>query len=131
MVPFCCRWQVADGKSHIGTTVLRWVARVLSLASIAFVLVFIIGEGCNPATFAPRELALFVFFPVGLCVGLVAAWFTELIGGVVVVVSFAGFYGVHLAASGAWPRGPWFAVLALPGPLFVVCGILRRREPSG
>ena len=121
---------MADGTSHVGTTVLHWVARVLSLASIAFVLAFIIGEGCNPATFAARELALFVFFPVGLCAGLVVAWFTELIGGVVVVVSLAGFYAVHLAASGAWPRGPWFAVLALPGLLFVVCGILRRRGPS-
>ena len=109
-------------------TVLRWVARLASLASLGFVLFFMIGEGFNPLKMTARDLALGVFFPYGIFAGMVLAWWREGWGGCVTVACFLAFYAVHFVISGTLPRGPWLAIVASPGALFLLSSLLARRS---
>lgn len=106
------------------TAALRWAARAWSLLTLALVAGFLIGEG-GPGT--PAEWAGFVFFPAGVCGGLLLAWRREGLGGAVATASLAAFYLVHRATAGAWPTGWAWLALAAPGPLFLLCRLNSRR----
>ena len=99
---------------------LGWVARIWSLATIGFILAFCGGEESSAQGFTGQELALFSFFPIGVCLGMVLAWRWEGLGGGVTVASLLGFYLVHRVVHGGYPMGPWFALLAAPGLLFLL-----------
>jgi hypothetical protein len=103
--------------------VLRWSARTLSLFSIGIVLLFAIGEVLNLSRFTPRELVLFMFFPLGVCLGLALAWWREALGGGITVLSLAAFYLLNWHWSSRFPRGYAFIVLALPGFLFLLSAL--------
>jgi hypothetical protein len=107
-------------------TTLRWSARVLSILAVGIVLMFAFGEGLNLAHFTGRELLLFVFFPLGVCVGMVVAWWREGLGGGITVASLAAFYLVHRLLSSSFPRGFAFAAFAVPGFLFLLCWLWTR-----
>ena len=107
--------------------ILRWLARIWSVACLAVVILFVVGEGLDPLGLTLREFGLFLCFPLAVCGGMIAAWWREFVGGIVTVAGFVGFYVVHLIASGGFPRGPWFALLAAPGFLFLALGLLERQ----
>lgn len=115
--------KLNDSTSH---RALRWTARILSLASLGVLLMFMIGEGFDPTHLKPRDLMLAVFFPLGLILGLILGWWREWLGGAVVVASLLGFYLVHLAVSGRFPSGWAFAALAAPGVLFVLSALATK-----
>jgi len=75
-------------------------------------------------------LALFVFFPVGVCLGMILAWRWEGLGGRVSVASLAAFYLVRRLSSPGFPRGFAFSALAAPGFLFLLCWRLTRPRPK-
>jgi|GEM_PF-277680 len=109
---------------------IRWVARVMSLAILFLLALFAFGE--DGITSGPglrgHEYLGFLFFPVGVAIGFVIGWKNELLGGVISVASLACFYLVYeLAVLGQMPRGRWFAVFTLPGFLFLAYGLLRLR----
>ena len=104
---------------------LRWIARVCSILSVGVLLLFFVGEGFNPTKVAPREWVGLLFFPFGVVVGLMLAWWREGLGGVISVGSLLAFYVLYgLLLSGAIPRGSAFLLFAAPGGLFVVCWML-------
>lgn len=107
-------------------TALRWLARLASLASIGMILAFFVGEGFSVGRLTPGDWPLFTFFPLGVCAGMALAWWREGCGGCVTVASLLAFYVVHLAVSGKLPGGPWFAIFASPGALFLLSNLLRR-----
>jgi hypothetical protein len=95
-------------KVKLGTAIviLRWIARVWSIASIGLFLLFFIGEGFAPAKVAPKEWVGLGFFPIGVVVGMLVAWRKESWGGGITVTSLLAFYGVYgYLFSGAFPRG--------------------------
>ncbi len=102
-------------------TIMCWVGRVWSIASLAFVGAFLIGEGLPPLDL--RHM----FFPFGILLGLILAWRLEKTGGVVATLSLLLFYVIHFAESGRLPGGPWFFLIAAPGFLFICCGFLRAK----
>ena len=104
-------------------TSLRWSARALSILVLSMLLMFAFGEGLNLARFSAGELLMFVFFPLGLCVGPAVAWRREVLGGGITVASLAGFYLVDCLLTSSYPRGFAFALLAVPGFLFLLCGL--------
>ncbi|MCX6909960.1 MAG: hypothetical protein NTY01_18225, partial [Verrucomicrobia bacterium] len=57
-------------STNTAATVVKWIARLLSLASLGFVLLLAIGEGGNQSHVRPEEwarnLALGVCFPYGV-----------------------------------------------------------------
>jgi len=102
------------------TRAVRWSARLWAVASIGLVLAFLVGEGFHPSQIQPREWLGLVFFPVGICAGMILAWWKEGLGGAITLGSLAVFYLIHLATAGTFPRGWAFLVFAAPGFLFLL-----------
>lgn len=104
---------------------LRWTARVWSVASVGLVLAFIVGEGFNPS--GPNEWLGVLFFPVGISVGMILAWWKEGLGGSITVGSLLAFYVVHLTTAGTLPKGWAWLAFAAPGFLFLLLSHASRR----
>lgn len=105
------------------TTIVRWSARILSIASIVMLLLFLFGEG-DPSEIGQitlREWVLFAFFPFGVMAGMIIGWWREGLGGAITTGSLVLFYVMNLALHGDMPGGPYFVIFALPGLLFLVC----------
>jgi len=66
----------------------------------------------------------FCFF--GLMLGSILAWRWEGLGGGIAIASFAIFY-MTWWLTGRFPSGPFFALIAAPGLLFLVCWLRTRR----
>ena len=102
----------------------RWVARAWSAVSVSLVIGFIVGEGVHPS--GPGEWIGFIFFPGGITIGMILAWWKEDLGGVITAASLITFYLVRLATAGSFPGGlAWFA-FAAPGFLFLLSWLLHR-----
>ncbi|HVK14905.1 MAG TPA: hypothetical protein VM597_39570 [Gemmataceae bacterium] len=114
-------------------TLVRWLARGLSIVVAATVVLFLFGEGpFDPAELTrPEALLMGLFWMSWL--GLLVAWRWELLGGTMTVGGIAGFYVAEFMSAGQFPRGWAFAVIALPGILFLWCGLRARvrRVPPG
>jgi hypothetical protein len=113
---------------------IRRIAKVWSLVSIAFLLLIFIGEVLHPtATQLPtlEEGIAMVFFPVGVCLGMLLAWRREGLGGAITVVSMLAFYLWMRILRGCYPRGPYFLLVAAPGLLFLACWVIARNASRG
>jgi hypothetical protein len=106
---------------------LRWIARIWSLASVAFVLLFVLGEGLG-GTSKPTvsEWIGLAFWPTAVCIGLALAWFREAVGGILATTSLVAFYVWHLLDRGTFPSGPYFLLVAWPGVLFLLLSLSSR-----
>jgi hypothetical protein len=111
--------------------VLRWIARLTSLASLGFLALFMIFEDFNPAFLRLHEWVLGLFSPLGVALGLILAWRRELLGGVIAVASLVGFYVTHYFLTGNLPHGGVYLALAAPGFLFLLSGVLSKSTPTG
>lgn len=107
------------GRPHASTRIVRWTARIWSLCSIGLLLGFVVGEGINPAS-SGEALGL-MFFPLGISVGMILAWWREGLGGSVTVGSLLVFYVIHFATAGTLPKGWAWLVFSAPGFLFMLC----------
>ena len=107
---------------------LRWTARVWSVASIALILAFIVGERSHPSGL--NEWLAALFFPIGISVGMILAWWKERFGGGITVGSLLVFYVVHMAMAGTFPKGWAWLAFAAPGFLFLLSSGLSRRSSS-
>lgn len=107
---------------------LTWVARIWSLASIVFVLIFLFGEGLSRHGAMPTatEWIGLALWPGGVAVGLVVAWFRKGLGGAIAIGSLIAFYVWNLLERGTFARGPYFLLVAAPGILFLLSSLLSR-----
>lgn len=111
-----------------GLKALIAFARFWSLASIVFVLLFVFGElfsGHGPSP-TPGEWVGLAFFPGGVIIGLIIAWFRKGLGGSLALASLFAFYVWNLLARGTLPRGPYLILVAAPGFLFLMAWMLSR-----
>jgi len=106
---------------------LRWTARVWSVASVALVLAFIVGEGLKRPS-GPSEWLGFLLFPVGVSVGMVLAWWKERLGGSITVGNLLAFYVVIRTTAGTFPKGWAWLAFAAPGFLFLLMSHVTRRS---
>lgn len=116
-----------------GPTIVRWIARVWSIASVGLVLLIVVGELVYPHAPPPtfRDLIGMFFFPFGVCVGMILAWRWEGLGGGITVGSLLAFYTTLRIMRGRFPGGPWFALIAAPGALFLLSWaitVARKKE---
>ncbi len=87
---------------------------------------FVLGELRNPGnTPTAMEWLGLAFFPGGVMVGLIIAWWRELPGGILSILSLIGFYVWHVIESGRLAAGPFFVLLTTPALLFVVAALCR------
>jgi len=101
--------------------IIRWIARIWSLFSLALFLLFFIGESWGqPLQFTPEELLGLLFFPGGVVLGMILAWKWELWGGLITVASLLAFYLLEFIMDRDFPGGPWFLLFAAPGFLFLL-----------
>lgn len=119
-----------DSKNKNRTvTIIRWIARIWSIASIAFLLVMVIGhlfgsEQSNPPTFG--EMVGLFFFPFGVFIGLIIAWKWEGLGGMIAIGSIIGFHMTMLILGRSLDINPFIDGVAAPGFLFLICWFLSR-----
>lgn len=107
----------------------RWGARISAAGSLLLLSAFIFGgnEQSTAGPTATQWIGL-AFFPIGIIVGLLVAYWKEIPGGGITVLSLAGFYVWHFVVSGKLSCGPWFALFAAPGFLFLVAGLVARHR---
>jgi len=101
-------------------SILRWIARILSLIVIGFLSLFLFGEGLPPITI------LHIFFPFSVMLGLILAWFFEGIGATITIVSVAAFYSIHYFHDGKLPSGPFFLISGAPSLFFLLSMFIRK-----
>ncbi len=119
--------QISTERPDLTTNVLRWIARIWSIASIGVMLGFIAFEGQNPTT--SQDWIGFLFFPLGIGVGMIVAWRKELAGGFITVGCFIVFYAYCLATTGVFPKGVAWLAFSGPGFLFLLTWYRSRRRP--
>ena len=101
--------------------IIRWIARIWSITSIGLLCLFLFGEGLPPLTVQA------MMFPFGVMLGLMLAWRFERIGGFLAVVCVLLFYMLEYLGHGRFPKGYAFLLVALPGVIFICCGLLKAR----
>lgn len=108
---------------------ITWTARIWSGLSLLLILGFIIGEGIH---FTRSVEALgFVFFPLGISIGMVVSWWRERLGGAITVSSLLAFYFLHFASTGRFPQGWAWLLFAFPGVLSLFNGYGSARNLAG
>jgi hypothetical protein len=124
----------SKAKPSTANLAIRWIARIWSIASVGFVLLIVVGELVYPHAPPPsafRDLVGLFFFPFGTCVGMILAWRWEGVGGGIAVGSILAFYALLRVIDGRFPRGPYFALVAAPGVLFLLSWALAGARKKG
>jgi hypothetical protein len=102
-------------------TILRWIARIWSIASVGLLCVFLFGEGLPPLTFQA------MMFPFGVMLGLILAWRFERIGGLLAIVCMLLFYVLEYLSHGRFPKGYAFILISAPSVIFLCLRILKNK----
>jgi hypothetical protein len=106
--------------------IFRLSARGASIACLAIIFFFFLGEGIDFGNVSANEWVGLAFFPIGVLIGLVLAWREEFLGGLITLISIASFYLVYGWLLNSSIRQGWaFLPFAIPGILFMVYGWLR------
>ena len=114
--------------------VIELLARVGSIASIALLVSIFMGEALQPSDISSNEWAGLLFFPIGVTIGMIVAWWKEGLGSAVTLLSLLAFYLVYGYLLRNHIGGWAFIAFASPGFLFLlhwVCATLvKSRTPS-
>ena len=107
--------------------VIELLARVGSIASITLLLMLFAGEGLHPSHVTARQWVGLFFFPIGIMIGMVIAWWKEGVGGAITLGSLLAFYLVYGYLMRYHIAGWAFVVFASPGFLFLLHWLLGRK----
>ena len=105
--------------------VIEVLARVGSIVSITLLILLFMGEGFHPSEISPNEWAGLLFFPVGVMIGMIVAWWKEGPGSVVTLLSLLAFYLVYGYLLRNHIGGWAFIAFSSPGLLFLLHWLLR------
>ena len=104
---------------------LKWIARVGSLLSVGLILLFVFGES-NSFSITPKEWIGLLFFPVGVVMGMLVAWWKEGTGAFIALISLIAFYGIYGLLLGSHITGWAFVVFTAPAFLFLLYWIFSK-----
>jgi hypothetical protein len=105
---------------------VEFLARVGSVMSVTILVVLFQAEAFHPSAVAPREWFGLLFFPVGVIVGLVVAWWKEGLGVSITIGSLLAFYFVYGYLL-QYHIGGWaFIMFASPAFLFFFHWVLSQ-----
>lgn len=121
-------------KGNKTVRVVRWIARVSAVIVAALIILTFMGgeftQGIEPFLHLSFRETLIVIAFLTAFLGLLLGWKWEIFGGLLTVCGVAAFYLLDYLFSGKAPQGPFFLIFALPGLLFLYCG-LRTRMKAG
>jgi hypothetical protein len=107
---------------------VRWSARVTSLLLLGLVLAIVIGHGGPPNVLGQPTPVQLEFAAMGLMLfGLLLGWIREGVGGLLLIIGLAALSIVELVVNGRPALGA-FPLFAVPGVLFLLSALLRRRN---
>ena len=113
--------------------VIELLARVGSIASITLLVLLFMGEAFHPSEISSDEWAGLLFFPIGVTIGMIVAWWKEGLGSAVTLLSLLAFYLVYGFVLRNHIGGWAFIAFASPGFLFLLhwlCAMLvKARRP--
>ena len=116
-------------RQQVTALVFRWLARLTSLVSIGILALFLFGEPFHLTQITAREWTGLAFFPAGVAIGMIIAWWKEGLGAAISIASLLGFYTIFGWLLGSRVRGPWFIIFVLPAFLFLIAWLVSRRNP--
>lgn len=109
----------------LSLAIIELLARVGSIASITLLLMLFAGEGFHPSEVAPRQWVGLFFFPFGVIIGMVIAWWKEGLGAAITMGSLLGLYLVYGYFMRYHISGWAFILFASPSFLFMLHWLLR------
>lgn len=112
----------------LALAVIELLARVGSIASITLLLMLFAGEAFHPSEVTAKQWVGLFFFPFGVIVGMVIAWWKEGLGAAITMGSLLGLYLVYGFFMRYHIAGWAFIVFASPGFLFMLHWMLSGRE---
>ncbi|MBT3560002.1 MAG: hypothetical protein HN773_02900 [Flavobacteriaceae bacterium] len=104
---------------------LYWITRISSGISIGVIAFFFIAHLTGnefTQVLSMKEGILFLFFPIGVCLGQIIAWDREFIGGIITMISI----GVFNLLDGSPYNFSMIDALALPGILFIFSALYNK-----
>lgn len=107
---------------------IKFLARIGSITSIVLLLSLFQAEALNPSEVPPRQWFALIFFPVGVIVGMIIAWWKEALGVSVTLGSLLAFYFVYGYLLRYHVGGWAFVVFASPAFLFLLHWLLHQAE---
>ena len=111
----------------------RLTAKIWSLFSLGFILMFLIGNALSPKGTMPTTFEWFMLiclFPGGVLTGIALAWKWEFIGSLLSISCLVTFYVIQTFVSGRIPGGPYFFLIAAPAFLFLISWIVSKEKKS-
>lgn len=102
---------------------LRWTARISSVLISAGLIVFLFSEGFSFSTMDTQQWTGFLFLPAGLVFGFIIGWRSNILGGLISLVSLLGFYLIYgLILTGHLPNKFALIFFSIPAILFLISG---------
>ncbi len=108
-------------------SIVKWIARILSLIMVTILLMFFFGEGdfSQPIKLTWQEIIAIIFFPIGVVSGMVVAWWREKLGAIIGISSLVLFYLLDIVFTSTPPSGIWFLVFSSPLYFFAFYGLKK------
>jgi len=120
-----CREEVfMFTNRNLPLAIIELVARVGSIASITLLILLFAGDSFHPSEISRNEWAGLLFFPIGITIGMIVAWWKEGLGSAVTLLSLLAFYLVYGYLLRNHIGGWFFLAFASPGFLFLLHWLL-------
>jgi len=110
--------------SGLPLAVIELLARVGSIASITLLILLFMEEAFQPSEISPNEWVGLLFFPTGVMIGMIVAWWKEGLGSALTLLSLLAFYLVYGYLLRNHIGGWAFIAFASPGFLFLLHWLL-------
>jgi hypothetical protein len=101
-------------------SVIELLARGGSIASITLLVSLFMGDALHPSEISSNEWAGLLFFPAGVTIGMIVAWWKEGLGSAVTLLSLLAFYLIYGYLLRNHIGGWVFIAFASPGFLFLL-----------
>jgi hypothetical protein len=119
--------SMSTSRTDLGfpLAIIELFARVTSIASITLLVMLFQGEAFHPSNVALKEWIGLFFFPTGVIVGMVIAWWKEGLGALIALGSLGVFYLVYGFVMSNHIGGWAFVAFSSPALLFLAHWLLR------
>lgn len=107
---------------------IKFLARLGSVTSITLLLLLFQAEALHPSEVPVRQWFALIFFPIGVIIGLIIAWWKEGLGVSFTLGSLLAFYFVYGYLLRYHVAGWAFVAFASPAFLFLLHWLLHRVE---